>query len=115
MVKGSGSLPFGNETIPPIDPGFTGQAEAQMPTKPTKEQIKSEIKKPETPKEAVATLIKVKLRFDGFVDAGSPMAVVSIEGKSFNGYKVEAISDDKITVRKNKETKTIYIGRETEF
>lgn len=122
--KGPNFSQFNNEAIPPVDPDFLPHTDPPVDTKANKEGPKNDTKKPEQPKENPVAQIKVKIRFDGFVDAGSPTAIVSIDGKNFNigigeillnGYKVSAISSDKITVQKNKETKTIYIGRETEF
>lgn len=124
LYKGPNSPTFNNDTIPPVDPDFPVPTDPPVDTKVNKEGPKNESKKPEQPKENPVAQIKVKIRFDGFVDAGSPAAIVSIDGKNFNigigeilfnGYKVSEISNDKITVQKNKETKTIYIGRETEF
>jgi len=63
-------------------------------------------------------------RYDGFVEAGSPMAVVTFKGKSFSvnvgdslglGYTVESISGQKIRIRKGKVVKTILIGQETKI
>jgi hypothetical protein len=63
-------------------------------------------------------------RYDGYVEAGSPMAVVTFKGKSFSvnvgdslglGYTVESISGHKIRIRKGKVVKTILIGQETKI
>ena len=79
---------------------------------------------PDIKKDKPAPKPEFTLRFDGFVEAGSPMAVVSLNGKSFsisvgdvigNGYTVESISSQKVTIRKQKKTKTILIGKETEL
>jgi hypothetical protein len=65
-----------------------------------------------------------KVRFDGYVEAGSPMGVISIDGKShsvcvgdsvINGFTIRFLSNDRITIRKGKISKTILIGKETEF
>ena len=79
---------------------------------------------PDPTKDKPAPKREFMLRFDGFVEAGSPMAVLSLNGKSFsisvgdvigNGYTVESISSQKVTIRKQKKTKTIFIGKETQL
>ena len=62
------------------------------------------------------------LRFDGFIEAGSPTGVLSMNGQTTSvvvgdsvgqGFRVESISSQKITIRKRKIVMTIYIGQET--
>ena len=63
-------------------------------------------------------------RYDGYVEAGSPMAVITFKGKSFSvnvgdslglGYTIESISGQKIRIRKGKVVKTILMGQETKI
>ena len=62
------------------------------------------------------------LRFDGFIEAGGSTGVVSMNGKTSSvevgdlvgqGFRVQFISSEKITIRKGKLVKTIFIGQET--
>jgi len=66
----------------------------------------------------------VTMRFDGYVNAGNPMAILTFKGISYtvsvgeilpDGLKVVTISSEKITVSKGKSIKTILVGREIEF
>jgi hypothetical protein len=77
------------------------------------------------PKQSPLPKVEVpSARYDGFVEAGSPMAVISFKGKHFSvnvgdslglGYTVESISGQKIRIRKGKVVKTILIGQETKI
>ena len=62
------------------------------------------------------------LRFDGFIEASSPTGVLSMNGQTTSvvvgdlvgqGFRVESISSQKITIRKRKIVMSIYIGQET--
>lgn len=64
------------------------------------------------------------LRFDGYVNAGSPMAVLTYKGATYtvavgdvlpDGLKVESITNEKIKLSKGKDIKTILVGRESEI
>ena len=64
------------------------------------------------------------IRFDGYIEAGSPMGVISIDGKSLSirvgdfvekDLLIKFLSNDRITIRKGKTSKTILIGKETKF
>jgi hypothetical protein len=83
------------------------------------EKINSNEKK-ETPKKEESPVA----RYEGYVDSGSPMGIVSVNGSSFSvsvgdsvglGYTVESISSQKIRIRKGKISKTISIGKETKI
>jgi hypothetical protein len=69
-------------------------------------------------------VVMTTIRFDGYVEAGSPMGIISCLGKSFSvsigdpvgsGFEVESISSQRIKVRKGKVIKTILIGKETKI
>ena len=64
------------------------------------------------------------IRFDGYVEAGSPMGIITYNKNSFSvaagdtfgdGFIVESVSSHKVIVRKNKETKSISIGQEIQI
>ena len=64
------------------------------------------------------------VRFDGFVDAGSPMAILTYKGATYtvskgdpvaDGMVVEMIWSDKILLRKDKKTIRVLVGREVEI
>lgn len=130
-----GTKPFGSLIRPSVSPE-TSNPTGELPPAPLTGTVNGggvdpSLPKPETkisgndsdakhltaPKE-----VGVLTRFDGCVEAGSSMGIVSVNGESFSvaigdligsGYKVEAISNQKITIRKGKVVKTIYIGKET--
>lgn len=119
LIKGRRS----NGQISPKDPN----AESMSPlggTLPIPGVGDKPVEGPDAKKDKPVPKPEFTLRFDGFVDAGSPMAVLSLNGKSFStsvgdvigtGYTVESISSQKITIRKQNKTKTILIGKETEL
>ena len=64
------------------------------------------------------------MRYDGYVEAGSPMGIITMNGHSTSvnvgeevgfGFRVESISSKEITLRKGKKVKTILIGKETQI
>jgi hypothetical protein len=80
--------------------------------------------KPSPKKAPTPELVGSKFRFDGYVNSGSPMGIVSVDGNSFSvsdgdsigmGYRVESISSQKIKIRKGKLVKIISIGKETKI
>jgi hypothetical protein len=79
---------------------------------------------PDKTKVAPKKSADIFIRYDGFVEAGSPMAVVSINGKSLSvevgsslshEIEIDTITNKKITLHKGNLKKTIYIGKETKI
>ncbi|MEI8283091.1 MAG: hypothetical protein WCG75_11850, partial [Armatimonadota bacterium] len=77
--------------------------------------------KPGLPKAKQAIKSTTSIRFDGYVEAGSPMGIITYNKSSMSvatgdtfgdGFIVESVSSHKIIVRKNKDTKSISIGQE---
>ncbi len=73
------------------------------------------------PKATQVKKIINSIRFDGYVEAGSPMGIITYNKSSISvaagdtfgdGFMVESVSSHKIIVRKNKDTKSISIGQE---
>lgn len=109
--------------ITPWDPG-TEQTERVGGTLPGSTSVEKPPEKSDNSKASKPEISFQTARYDGFVDAGSPMGIVSIDGNSLsvgvgnslgNGYTVESISSQRITIRKGKVTKTILIGKETKI
>jgi hypothetical protein len=76
------------------------------------------------PKAKEVKKMVISIRFDGFVEAGSPMGIITYNKSSISvaagdtfgdGFTVESVSSHKIIVRKNKVTKTISIGQEIQI
>lgn len=66
----------------------------------------------------------IKLRFDGFIDAGKPMAVITFKDSTFNvaigdfidtDVVIKSITGQRIIVRVGPMLKTIFVGREIEL
>ena len=114
----------------PFDPGIAGNL-PPGDSKPDPKSIPGTDDQSKGPKTEATKDIETKkskpsvvVKFEGFVDAGSPMGIISIQGSSFSvrvgevvdgGYKILSISNDKIKIQKGQFTKTISIGKETQF
>lgn len=101
-----------------------GQPDALGGTLPGAENARSGDAKHSSKKDSSPKEEGPIVRFDGYVDSGSPMGIVSVDGNSFSvsdgdsigmGYHVESISSQKIKIRKGKLVKIISIGKETKI
>ena len=135
------NLPEKTQSWPKKNQHFPGNEETQVQTKPEnpfegsvevgkigplpknqagpgQEVSKKEIVK-DPPKKPL-----VGIRYTGYVEAGSPMAIVLVNGENLSlqvgskfgdGFTVESITDEHITIRKGKLVKTVLIGKEIQF
>lgn len=104
----------GKPTLPDAQPqaqGMAGSIGGSSPDSMSKTQ--------EAPQKESLTI-----RFDGFVDAGSPMAVLTYKGATYtvspgdpvaDGIVVEMIWSDKVLLRKDKKTIRVLVGKEVEI
>lgn len=83
-----------------------------------------EIGQKNSEKKKVTKKLGPVIRYSGFVEAGSPMGIITFAGSNETiqigqtlpgGFKIEAITSDHIVIRYGKSTKTILIGKETQF
>ena len=118
-IRNSGSET--QSTIPPASVEFSGGIKgATTSTEPdTGPPTTTNSRKITPPKKPMITI-----RFDGYVEAGSPMGVISIDGKTQSvhvgeevgsGIKVGEITNEHIIVSKGKLIETILIGKEMKF
>ena len=91
---------------------------------PGAKPVESSTPKGEAGKDTVKPKPGITVRFDGYVDAGSPMGIISWGGRSLSvqvgetfgeGFRIESITNEHIKIRKAKSVKTILIGKETQF
>lgn len=113
----------GPETVPPANP-MANAIGNDPPTGAETSVTGKDSPKGGSSQTSVEKKDPITVRFDGYVNAGTPMAVLTYKGASYtvtvgevlsDGVKVLGFTSEKITLSKGKSVKTIFVGRETEF